>query len=292
VPKNIVIAVDAKERTLDALALGHRVANTTGAPAVLVTVFAHHPLHALEDPELARVRADARETLLELARAEGLENAEARVIPGNFAARELQRVTEEPETGLIVVGSTTRGPIGRLLVGGVGERLLAGGACPVAVAPHGYSEREASGLRCIGVGLDGSQEAGYALDAAVALATACGARIRVITVFARLAFGAAPTGALPGPSANDLMRSELRAIHDEAVAGVPADVETESRFADGSADEVLVAQSADLDLLIVGSRGYGPVGAVLLGSASTALARAASCPIIVTPRETAFDLLS
>ncbi len=287
-----MIAVDAKERTLDALALGHRLIEATGAPAVLVTVFAHHPLHDPEDPELASVRAEARDTLLELARAEGLENAEARVISGSFAARELQRVTEEPGTGLIVVGSTTRGPIGRLLIGGVGERLLAGGACPVAVAPHGYSERDAAGLRCIGVGLDGSQEARFALDAAVALAMTCGARIRVITVFARLAFGAAPTGGLPGPSANDVMRSELRAIHDEAVAGVPSDVETESRFVDGSADEVLVAESADVDLLIVGSRGYGPVGAVLLGSASTALARAASCPIIVTPRETPFDLLA
>ncbi len=291
-PRNIVIAVDAKEPTLDALALGHRLNEATGAPAVLVTVFAHHPLHDPEHPELARVREEARDTLLELAHAEGLESADARVIPGNFAARELQRVTEEPETGLIVVGSTTRGPIGRLLIGGVGERLLAGGACPVAVAPHGYGEREASGLRCIGVGLDGSQEASYALGAAVTLATACGARIRAITVFARLAFGAAPTGALPGASANDLMRSELRAIHDEAIAGVPAGVETESRFVDGSADEVLVAESADVDLLIVGSRGYGPVGAVLLGSASTALARAASCPVIVTPRETAFDLLA
>ena len=291
-PKNIVIAVDAKERTLDALALGHRLNEATGAPAVLVTVFAHHPLHDPRDPELIAVREEARDTLLELARAEGLEITDARVIPGNFAARELQRVTEERETGLIVVGSTTRGAVGRLFVGGVGERLLTGGACPVAVASRGYSEHAASRLRCIGVGLDGSQEARYALDAAVVLATSCGARIRVITVFARLAFGAAAAGALPGPSANDVMRSELRTIHDEAVAGVPADVATESRFVDGSADDVLVAESADVDLLIVGSRGYGPVGAVLLGSASTALSRAATCPILVTPRETPFDLLS
>ena len=291
-PKGIVIAVDAKERTLDALALGHRIADATGARAVLVTVFAHDPLHDPEDPALVGLRAEARDTLLELARADGLDGAQARVIPGNFAARELQRVTEEPATGLIVVGSTTRGPIGRLLVGGVGERLLAGAACPVAIAPRGYGERAASRLRRIGVGLDGSQEARFALDAAVALATTCGARIRVITVFTRLAFGAAPAGALPGPSANDVMRRELRAIHDEAVAGVPAGVEAESRFVDGSADEVLVAESADVDLLIVGSRGYGPVGAVLLGSASTALARAASCPIVVTPRETPLNLLS
>lgn len=290
VPRSIVIAVDADERTLDALALGHRLADATGAPAVLVTVFAHHPLHDPADPELVRVRAEARESLLELAGAEGLDVADARVIPGNFPARELQRVSEEPETGLVVVGSTARGPLGRLLLGGVGERLLSGGACPVAVAPRGYGEREASPLRCIGVGLDGSQEAALALDAAVALATTSGAQLRVITVFQRLAFGAAATSALPGESANDALRSDLRAIHDRAIAGIPREIGVQSRFADGAADERLVAESAGVDLLVVGSRGYGPVGAVLLGSVSTALARAATCPILVTPRGKPFDL--
>ena len=145
-------------------------------------------------------------------------------------------------------------------------------------------------LGCIGVGLDGSEEARLALDAAVSLARECGALIRVITVFQRLAFGAGTTTALPGPSANDIMRSELRAVHNAAIADVGKDIEMESRFLEGSADDVLVSQSQDLDLLVVGSRGYGPLGAVLLGSASTALARAASCPIIVMPRGTAFDL--
>jgi nucleotide-binding universal stress UspA family protein len=292
VAKNIVIAVDAKQRTRDALALGHRLADATAAPAVLVTVFPYFPLDDADSPELVSLRGDARDTLLELAGAEGLEVADAEVIAGNFAARELQRVTERPDTGIIVVGSTTRGPVGRLLIGGVGERLLAGGACPVAVAPRGYGDRPGAGLQCIGVGLDGSQEARLALDAAVALAQTCRARIRVITVFQRLAFGGGTITALPGASANDVMRNELRSIHDEAIAGIPGNVETESRFVDGSAGDDLVTQGEDVDLLVVGSRGYGPLGAVLLGSASTALARRASCPIIVMARETRFDLLT
>ena len=171
----------------------------------------------------------------------------------------------------------------------MGERLLSGGACPVAVAPRGYGDRDAS-LRCIGVGLDDSQEARLALDAAVALASTSGAKIRVITVFQRLAFGAAATTALPSESANDAMRRELRAIHDSAIADIPEAVAVESRFVDGAADELLVAESEEVDLLVVGSRGYGPLGAVLLGSVSTALARGAACPIIVTPRDRPFEL--
>jgi nucleotide-binding universal stress UspA family protein len=292
VAKNIIIAVDAEARTLDVLALGRLLTQTTGAPGVLVTVFSYNPLSEPDSPELAELREEARSTLVELAEAEALEVAEARVIAGNFAARELQHLSEQPDAGLIVVGSTTRGAVGRLLIGGVGERLLTGSACPVAIAPRGYADRCPSRLACIGVGLDGSDEAHHALDAAVALAHACGGRVRVITAFQRLAFGAVATTALPGESANDAMRTQLRAIHDNAVAAARKRVEVEDRFVEGLADEILTTQSEDVDLLLVGSRGYGPLGAVLLGSTSSHLAHEASCPLLVTPRGTHFDLLA
>jgi nucleotide-binding universal stress UspA family protein len=36
--------------------------------------------------------------------------------------------------------------------------------------------------------------------------------------------------------------------------------------------------------LVLGSRGYGPFGAVVLGSVSNALVRTAHCPLVVVPR--------
>ena len=65
----------------------------------------------------------------------------------------------------------------------------------------------------------------------------------------------------------------------------------EGLFREGTADEVLTQESRDVDLLVLGSRGYGPRAAVLLGSTSTALTRTAACPVLVTPRETRFELL-
>ena len=289
--ENIVVAVDARERTLDALVLGRLFTEATEARAVLVTVLPYNPLDDLDSPGMTAAVAEARAAVLAVGESEGVDVAEVQVIPGNFAARELQRVTEQPDTGLVVVGSTTRGPVGRLLIGGMGERLLTGAACPVAVAPNGYRPGRPSRLGRIGVGLDSSQEARHALEAAVALARASQARVRVITAFQSLAFGGVTTTALPGESLNVAMRTELGAIHDEAVAEVQRSIEAEGRFLDGSADEVLVAESEDLDLLVVGSRGYGPIGAVLLGSATTVLARTAGCPILVLPRGTRFDLL-
>jgi nucleotide-binding universal stress UspA family protein len=291
VSKQIVVAVDMEERTFDALALGGRLARSTGAPATIVSVVSYVSLVDPEGRERARLVVVGRRRLTDLARQVDLAEATVEVVPGNFAARELQRVTERPETGVIVVGSTARGPLGRLLVGGVGERLLAGAACPVAIAPRGYADEPASRLTRIGVGLDASDEARRALEAAVAIARNAGAEIRLITAFQRLAFGGVTTTALPSTSANDAIRAELRAVHDGALAEIRDRVPAEGRFVEGSADEILRDESADVDLLVVGSRGYGPRGAVLIGSATTALARGAACPILVTPRGTRFELL-
>jgi nucleotide-binding universal stress UspA family protein len=45
-----------------------------------------------------------------------------------------------------------------------------------------------------------------------------------------------------------------------------------------------IAPGAGSDLLAVGSRGYGPLRAVLLGSVSSALVRSAASPLVVVPR--------
>jgi len=86
------------------------------------------------------------------------------------------------------------------------------------------------------------------------------------------------------------MRAELHAVHDRALADARDGVEVESRFEAGRAGEILTEESGALDLLVVGSRGYGPLNTVLLGSTTTVLARAAMCPLLVLPRGTQLDL--
>jgi nucleotide-binding universal stress UspA family protein len=45
-----------------------------------------------------------------------------------------------------------------------------------------------------------------------------------------------------------------------------------------------IAKSEQVDLLVAGSRRYGPVMRALLGSVSTQLIHQASCPVLVEPR--------
>lgn len=63
-----------------------------------------------------------------------------------------------------------------------------------------------------------------------------------------------------------------------------ADIDAGQKLLDGDAQQLLARESGDLDLLVVGSRGYGPRRAVLLGSVSSALVRSARSPLVVVPR--------
>jgi nucleotide-binding universal stress UspA family protein len=58
----------------------------------------------------------------------------------------------------------------------------------------------------------------------------------------------------------------------------------------GDPVQVLEAEGeGDLDLLVLGSRRFGPVRRVLPGSVSSELVRLAPCPVIVVPRSVEFD---
>ena len=286
--RTILIAVDAGERTLDAVRLGELLARVSGLPAALATAFPRVPLGGEPEREL---REEARQTLLELGGTmEGVTVADARVVDSHSPARALHDLSEEEHAALVVIGSTHRGAVGRVVPGTVAERLLSGAACPVAVAPAGYAESERPPrLNLIGVAFDGSEEAQLALDGAVALAARAGAQVRIITVYQRIAFGAlASPGGISLESVNQRLEKELKEKLDTAVAAHGDGVE--GVFASGDAAEALAAQSEELDLLVTGSRGYGPVGAVLLGGTTHRLLTAAACPLIVTPRGRPLDL--
>ena len=60
-------------------------------------------------------------------------------------------------------------------------------------------------------------------------------------------------------------------------------VRTRVAFGDAAAALMAVGSEEDAELLVVGSRGRGPLATVLLGSVSARLAAEAPCPLIVVP---------
>jgi nucleotide-binding universal stress UspA family protein len=78
-----------------------------------------------------------------------------------------------------------------------------------------------------------------------------------------------------------IMRERL----DQAVASLPDDVRVQATLVEGRAESALAEIAVeDGGLLVLGSRAYGPIRRVLLGSVSMALVRSAPCPVIVHPR--------
>jgi nucleotide-binding universal stress UspA family protein len=234
---------------------------------------------------IARVEADLND--------QGL-TVSCRVLHATSAARALHQAAEEEDAGLLVVGSTNRSRIGRVLPGSTAERLLHGAPCPVAVVPRGWAGRP-DGPQTIAVGFDDTPEGREALSAAYTLAARAGATLRVVhAVHDRV--GAYVEAEPKRPGRADRVDAEdaegehkltiERIVRERLVAdgagegAVPVEVDL---FVDDAAD-ALVAVSQNVDLLICGSRGYGPVRAVLLGGVARRVVDAAHCPVIVLPR--------
>jgi nucleotide-binding universal stress UspA family protein len=195
-------------------------------------------------------------------------------------ARALQRVIDAEHTSLAVVGSTTRGVVGRVAPGTTAQRVINGCACPVVVVPHG--QHPPPRLSVIGVGFVPTPEGHRALRAAAAVAQMAGAELRVVTVV-KPGLG---TDASAGPTRDTVERSRahVEATLTDAIAELTHDVKADGEVMVDDPADALLSVSSNVDLLVMGSRGYGPSLAVLLGGVSRRLTMAARCPVLVMPR--------
>jgi nucleotide-binding universal stress UspA family protein len=213
--------------------------------------------------------------------------AEVRLVEARSAARGLHVALEDEGAGLAVVGATSRGAVGRAVVGSTAERVIHGAPCPVAVVPHGFAGGE---LQTVGVAFTRSPEGEQALRSGVVLARAAGAALRVITVL-REEIGVI-AGHREGARAAEQLPEEIAGRHRVAVAQAlesaieqaGGDLNAETELVYGDPAEMLAGFTGSLDLLVMGSRAYGPQRSVLLGGVSRRVIATAQCPVVVLPR--------
>lgn len=197
---------------------------------------------------------------------------------GDSPARVFERHVLAEDLDLIVVGSPHLGTLGRILIGSVGEALLHGAPVPVATAPQGYAARTHAGVGKVAVAYDGGEESQAALAYAGAIARVHHAPLEVLTV-------ERPTDPVRGAIAYTMsLPEDIDDIQRQARDEVDPGVDLHLRALQGETADALADACADVDLLIVGSRGYGTIERVLLGSTSRALIHRASCPVMVVPR--------
>lgn len=280
--RKIVVGFDGSDEARDGLRLARALAAGTGAELVVAAAFgpmlagAGVDVQRLETEYFADVFAKAEDEL-------GDTSFERRELREVSAPHGLDQLASDEGADLIVVGSAHRGKVGRVLFGSVGERLLYGAPCAVAVAPRGYAGCEHLGKGTIGVAYDGSPESESALEGAVALVTMLGGNLRLITVASDWSYVLVSGG--PSRDAYmDAVRRHYRDMQNEALARVADDLEAEDVLEQGEPAAAITASAVDLDLLVMGSRGYGPMRRTLLGGVSAAVMRSSPCPVIVVPR--------
>jgi nucleotide-binding universal stress UspA family protein len=290
VAAKIVIGFDGTDSGEDALALGMVLARATGA-VPLVTV-----VHPQEYP-IGVGRVDAEWVAYLHERATEVLGRARRLVGGNAGAefreaaapsesRGLHDLAEQEQAELVVVGSSHRGPLGRTYPGSTGERLLQGSACPVAVAPRGLRESPPERLGTIAVAYLDTPEARHALDVAVSLAERVGAGLRLVSVMPPPAEVYLP---LVGRDAEEAFVARTRELFLQALtdaqARVGGRVEADAELLEGGVvDALATLDRRDADLLVCGSRGYGPLRRVLLGGVSSRLLRRSALPLLVVPR--------
>lgn len=276
----VLVGFDGSEGAYDAVELARRLAGGEPGEALLVNVLpypgplpAAYYLLGYEEAEWAHdFFAGASSTLAPL------EVRWANYVGGSPAQILTDRAVEE-HFDLMVIGSPHRGAVGRTLLGSVAQGVLHGAPLAVAVAPRGYAQKEEGELRKIAVAYDGTPEAGLALERAVSLARRQEATIDLLTV----ATIPPPAPKLVGFRLDPQQRPGE--VIEQGLDAIGADIEAHGReLRGGSIASALAAACEDADLLAIGSRRYGFLARVMVGSVSTEVIHSAPCPVLVAPR--------
>lgn len=274
----IVIGVDGREGGRDAIAVARMIA--PAARLVLVGVWdadleRFGPLQPGPGP-VWEERVIAERERAQVA-------ADVRTLSARSVSRGLHEMAEAARADVIAIGTTRREGIGRLVLGDDARATLHGAPCGVVIAPAGWAA-DRRGLRRIAVGWDGSPEADEALAAARAIAAGTDTSIEVVTAVPHfLPPVDAGSAWVPGLTVDELAAIQRDAVERAArrLADLP-DVEGHAEA--GAPADRLREAAGRADLLVVGSRGHGPLRRLLTGSTADALAGTTSCPLLVVPR--------
>ncbi|WP_410812301.1 universal stress protein [Micromonospora sp. 067-2] len=135
------------------------------------------------------------------------------------------------------------------------------------------------------VGYDGSIDASVALDWALDEARHSGQPVRLAYVFEWLTVASwVGPGVAPGIWPDDTARRQVEDLVRDATAQAAAahpGLTVTGEVYDGPPALILQERSAEAGLLVLGSRGHGGFGGLLVGSTAVAVAAHAHCPVVV-----------
>jgi nucleotide-binding universal stress UspA family protein len=287
----VVIGYDGSAASEDAVAFGLTWCRSTGDVPIVATVYPEeHPFGVGRvDVEWATYVREQAEIIQDKARATVGDAALYRNVASTSAAHGLADLADDVEAAMVLVGTTTEETgLTRALLGTSTERLLHGATVPVTVVPPGWRQSAPDRISSIGVAYVDTRDGREALRRAVRVALRIPARL---TLYSVLGQSSERYSYLVGRTDEQAFVDKARDSYGKALefaaAGVPPELEPRTVLLEGSVVESLTALGPDdVDMLVCGSRGYGPVRRVLLGGVSSPLIRRARLPVAVVPRAT------
>jgi nucleotide-binding universal stress UspA family protein len=232
----------------------------------------------LEDPDSLRHADSVRDDAVAAFERYGFE-AEGHVLHGD-PAHEI--VVASAGHDLIAMGAGTKRWVDRLFLGSVSHDVLHGSRVPVLIVRNAPFDRRVEIL----VAVDGSVHATSAAETFMGLADPERCRVHVVSVASIVPmFAMSGIGSGPDLVAGEIEAAEERALeiaNDQARRFRDGGFDVRSSVLDGPPAICLADEAAKdaADLVVVGSRGLGPVGRIVLGSVSESVVRHARATLV------------
>lgn len=267
--RKILVALDGGGSSRHALAWARELARIHGSEVAVVSVVSPPQLgpssaggygvwwdytatHLQEMEALERIVGSAGESL----RDDGIRARD--VLATGSATGEIVRIAESEKADLVILGSHTRGAVGRLLLGSVADGVKNHVACSVLIA------RSAPRCDRILVATDGSRESKRAASLAVKIAKAWKAK----TVILHVVDAVKPFQILLPETLADVPLPDP-GVSYAVKAGRPAEAILESVREQGAG------------LVVMGSRGLGPIRSRVAGSVSNRVAHESPVSVLL-----------
>ncbi len=270
----------------DVLMFAKSWSQASGRPLKVVTVYpgpAPIGMGRVDAEWVAYNHEEANEILDE---ARGLLNAfdaEFVAVPSDSASHGLHDVQEAAgHDSIVILGSRRTRGVRRTAPGNTAERLLHGAPGPVGLVPWDYEAGSIGPIKRVAVAYIDTEDGRAALTAAAGMASELHAELQLVTVMPDTRV----TPAMGEPSIyRDEERDSFAAALEEASRILPEGLTSTTRLLGGPVVDALGdLRPEDADVLVCGSRGYGPARRVLLGGVSSRLLGHARLPVIIVPR--------
>lgn len=280
----VLAATDGSGHGLAAVVTGAALAERAGAAievTAVVEVLLLPPSPPGVDPQELEPEfvTDVRRRAAAQAAEAGAAGATVHVRAG-IASKLVNKVAEEIDADLLVVGANPQPAMARSLVGATGRRILYLADRPVLVASTARREP----FKRVLAAVDLSEESGPVLETAWALARSEGAQLRALFVLEPLPMMLSKVVRQREEERREQGRAELARVIVES--GLSSEHGVEPRLREGEAGEEILeeAQEWDADLIVLGTHGFGFFDRYMFGRTSLYVLRHGHRATLVVPR--------